>query len=147
MALDSSGLGDAIEAWFLAPEDDIAGNAAVFAAAMEGYAEDIVPASSAVSSAAGSLEAALVTAMGASDAAATATALEAAFLAFATAVGAGMAGFTPVPPPSPLGWAGLLAARPDTAEDAAANWAEAIDTWMQTGTATPAGGGAPVTWS
>ena len=59
-----------------------------------------------------------------------------------------MAGYTPTPPPGPVGFAArFAAASPATHAAAAAAMAGIIDTWMRTGSATPSGGGAPVAWS
>jgi hypothetical protein len=112
---------------------------------MESYAAGVVPASTAVPAAAGTLESALVGAFGGTTAPAD---LEGAFLAFATAVGAGMApAFVAVPPPAPVGFAAQLTTNQATKSAAASAFASSIDTWMRTGTATPSGGGAPVNWS
>jgi hypothetical protein len=119
--------------------------AAAWADAAEAWASAIVPASSAVSAAAATLETALNAAFGSGTVAAD---METAFLAFATTVGGGMAGFVPTPPPAPVGFSALFAlAHPATRQEGVDRFADAIDTWMRTGTATPSGGGSPVNWS
>lgn len=115
-----------------------------WADAMQAYAAAIVPASTTVAAAAATLSSALAGAFALPSAAA---AFDAAFLAFATTVGGGMAGFTPVPPPAPLGIATLLGTTQATHGAAAAAFATKIDTWMRTGTATPLPSGPPVNWS
>jgi hypothetical protein len=64
--------------------------------------------------------------------------MESAFTAFAAAVGLGMAGWTPVPPPGPVGFAGQFAQDPPPATHAAAAGviADLIDAWFTSGSAT-----------
>lgn len=149
MALDPAGLDVDLEALASSPGATIAACATLWADATESYAAAIEPPSTGVSSAAAALETALVSAFGNSDAASTASAMEAAFAQFAATVGAGMApAFTATPPPGEVGFAGLFAPPfPATHAEAAADVSSAIDAWMRTGTATPSGGGAPVNWS
>lgn len=148
MSLDKDDLQDDLEASFGAPGATAAACAAQWADAVGGYAGDVVPASTAVAVAQAALQAALALAFVGTDKATTATKMEAAFAAFGTAVGGGMAGFTPTPPASAVGFATLFAADPlpETNEDAADAFATAIHTWLKTGTATPLPSGAVVHW-
>jgi hypothetical protein len=74
--------------------------------------------------------------------------MESAFLTFATTVGAGMTGYTPTPPPAPVGFAAHFSApHPESHAEAAASIAPLIDTWLRTGTATPLPSGTPIPWS
>lgn len=75
--------------------------------------------------------------------------MEAAFSTFAAAVGAGMAGYTPTPPPSPVGFANLFQQPvPSTRTDAAEQFADLIHAWLTTGTSTlVAPPNTLVTWS
>lgn len=145
MALDDSGLESDLEDLFGDPPATIAACAAAWADAIEQYASGVVPASTTVTTAAATLETALVSAFGSSGGAAAL--METAFATFAASVGGGMAGFVPTPPPDLVGFALLGAEQPETHADAAGDWAEAIHAWMTTGTATPSIGGSPVTWS
>lgn len=155
MPLDVGGLQSDLASFFADPhvvlvgeELDVTASRAAcaqeWASCMQSYAAAIVPASTTVAAAAATLSSALAGAFAAPSAA---TPVDAAFLAFATTVGSGMAGFTPVPPPAPLGIASLLAVTRDTHAEAAAAFASHIDTWMRTGTATPLPSGSPVNWS
>src|SRR5690606_15765077 len=108
--------------------------AQAWADALEAYATAIVPPSTTVTAAAAALATALDGAFAQPSALA---AMETAFAAFAGAVGGGMAGYTPTPPPAPVGFASLVAGgNVDSHEDAAANWADLIDAWMTTGLST-----------
>ena len=150
MPLDPSGLEDDLEELAQSPGATIADCAQQWANAMQGYASGVVPASTQVAAAAATLQGALASAFASVDAATTAAAMEASFLAFATTVGAGMApAFVATPPPSPVGFAARFSAipKPATHAAAAASFGGAIDAWMRTGTATPSVGGAPVLWS
>jgi hypothetical protein len=150
MALDSAGLEDDLKELAETPGETIADCAQQWADALDGYATGIIPTSTQVTTAAAALQVALAAAFANVNAAATAAAMEAAFLTFATTVGAGMApAFVATPPPSPLGFATLFAAepKPETHADAASDFRSAIDDWMITGTATPSVGGSPVNWS
>lgn len=162
MPLDPDGLQDALEDFFAEPSvvlkpdgtADIPASKTACAnewgAIMADYAADIVPPSGTVSSAAATLAGALEAAFALPDTAAPA-AIDTAFLAFATAVGAGMAletpPFTPTPPAAPPGFASQLLTMQPTHAAAAAAFTLLIDTWMKTGTAVPAGGGPAVPWS
>lgn len=108
--------------------------AALWASAFGSYAGGVVPASTTVSAAQSALESALAAAFASPSALA---AMDTAFTAAATTIATGMAPtFTGVPPPAPIGWAALLAEPyPETAAEAAANIAGAIDVWMKTGSA------------
>lgn len=109
--------------------------AASWASAFGSYAASVVPASTTVSAAQATLQSALAAAFGSPSAAA---AMDSAFQAAALTIGTGMAPtFTAVPPPSPIGWATVLAAPYEaTAAGAATKVATAIHAWMLTGTAT-----------
>lgn len=113
--------------------------AAAWAAAVGAWATGIVPASPVVAAAQTALQATLATLFAtqratADDVTALAQDLEAAHLTFATAVGAGMAGFTPTPPTSAVNFADILTADPrETSQAAADAIADALDTWMRTG--------------
>lgn len=133
MTLDASGLETALED--LAPATKAAA-ASDWADAVELYAEDVIPASTAVSVAAATLETAIVSAFGQITAAATATALETAFAAFATTVATGMLPtHVATPPSSPVGFLALLQTIQLSQDDMATAWAAAIDAWAVTGTA------------
>jgi hypothetical protein len=127
----SSGLADG----FARPAADAAGCAAQWADAVKSHATAIVPASATVEAAAAALEGQLAEAFSAPSAI---SGMESAFAAFAAAVGGGMAGWTPVPPPGPVGFAAHFAQDPPPAthSDAAGEVASLVDTWMKTGSAT-----------
>ena len=126
------------------PPSTVAACAADWAAAVEAFALGVVPASATVAAARAALEASLVGAFGTTDAAPL---METAFAAFAVTVGGGMAGFVPTPPPAPIGLAAQFLVHPPTHAAAATAVATLVDTWMRTGSATPSGGGPPVSWS
>ena len=155
MPLDAAGLQSDLEAFFADPhivlvagEVDVTASrlacAREWADAMQAYAADIVPPSTTVVAAAAALKGSLASAFALPSAS---TAVDAAFLAFATAIGGGMAGFTPAPPLAPLSVATLLGATAATHADAATSFASTIDVWMKTGTATPIPSGPPANWS
>lgn len=155
MPLNPAGLQSALTSLFASPPVVMAGEEAdpaatraacaqQWASALQSYASGIVPASSTVAAAATALSSALSGAFASSSAAAP---FDAALLAFATTVGSGMAGFTPIPPPTPLGIATLLGTMQTNHAVAAAAWASHIDTWMRTGTAAPLPSGPPAPWS
>jgi hypothetical protein len=137
-------------------EEIASGNNATYAIAAEKWAEAmqtyvafIVPAATplSIATAGVALEIELEVAFATEDAA---SAMETAFLNFATTVGSGMAPpFIATPPPNPVGFATLFAASPPPATHAegAQDFTDAIDAWMKTGTAVPSGGGPPVFWS
>lgn len=110
--------------------------AQAWADAAQAWAAGIVPASTAVTAAAASLATALNSAFGGASSAAVASAMESAFLAFATAIGVGMAGYTPVPPPGPIGFSTLFATNASTRQAGVDKVADALDTWMRTGSST-----------
>lgn len=107
--------------------------AQAWADAAEAWADGIVPVSTTVSAAAATLASALDAAFGSSTVAAS---MESAFLAFATTVGSGMAGYTPVPPPGPIGFATMFLTNESTRQAGVNKVANALDTWMRTGTGT-----------
>jgi hypothetical protein len=146
MPLSAPGLQSDLESLFASPPATVAECGQAWADAVGAYASGVVPASTTVSAAQATLAGALASAFGTEDAASP---MDAAFQAFATTVGTGMApAFVATPPPSPVGFATLFAPPfPETHAAAAQKYATAIDTWARTGTATPSGGGAPVPWS
>ena len=145
MPLDVAALASGLEDVASNPPPGIAACAALWADAVEDWASEIVPLSTTVAVAREALETALVVAFSLPAAAAS---MEVAFLAFATTVGGGMAGYTPTPPPAPVGFATLFSVRRTSHADAAATVAGAIDTWMRTGIATlVAPPNTPVPWS
>ena len=103
---------------------------------MGSYTSSIVPPSTTVAAAQGTLQTALASAFAAPNAA---PAMESAFTTFATSVGLGMAGagFASTPPPGPVGFATLFSGpKPETHSAAALQISNAIDAWMRTGIAT-----------
>ncbi len=106
--------------------------AAKWADAMEAYAANVVPPSTAVVAAADALETALETAFATP---AAAPGMELAFTAFGAAIAAGMPpGATA--PPGPVGFAAQFAGpHPTTHADAGDQVGTIIDVWMRTGTA------------
>jgi hypothetical protein len=134
MPLDLSGLKANLASLGETPPATLAAAAQAWADAMASYAAGIIPASATVSAAATTLAGALVTAFGAP---AAAPGMESAFAAFAGTVGVGMAGFTAVPPPAPVGFAAQFAGPyPETHDEAGDQIGTLIDTWMKTGSAT-----------
>lgn len=124
------------------PLENAAQVAQVWAAAVGAWAAGIVPPSSTVSAAQATLEGTLAGLLATphasgAEVASLASSLEAAHLAFATAVGGGMAGYTPVPPVAPAGFLAILTASPrDTSQEAADEISDALDSWMRTGVST-----------
>jgi hypothetical protein len=131
MSLDAGGLADDLEA--IGPQPTIASAAAAWASAVGAYAAGIVPSSATVAAAAAALQTALATAFAAPNAA---PGMETAFGAFGVTLGGGMAGFTPTPPAGPVGFALLFTSPTGDASAAAQDVADAIHTWLTTGTAT-----------
>ncbi len=116
------------------PPPSIAECAQAWADAVQSYAAGVIPPSTTVAAAASALAGALVSAFGAP---AAAPGMESAFAAFAATVGGGMAGWLPVPPPAPVGFATQFAGpKPATHAAAASAVASLIDAWFRTGTAT-----------
>lgn len=148
MALSKASLKSALEAFFgnLPSPCTHAACAQEWADALEDYASDVVPPSSAAAAAGAALQAALAAAFATPAAAA---AMDAAFQTFATTLGAGMApAFVATPPATPVGWPTLMLPPFETTHAGAAQkMADAIDAWMKTGTAVPSGGGAAAPWS
>lgn len=148
MALNSPALQNGILAVCSAPANSSAGCAQQWADAVVDFAKIIVPA--VVPGTVEAAGAAMVATMtgGFSVPGGGAAAMESAFAAFALAVGAGMVGFVPVPPPRPVGFAALaVPPAPVSHADAAARAATLIDTWMRSGSATPVSGGPPILWT
>lgn len=146
MPLALSALKQGLERVFAAPPATHAACARGWADAVESYATGIVPPSTTVSAAASALASALSTAFQAPDAV---PGMESAFAAFGVALGGGMAGYAPVPPPAPVGFAQLfIAAKPETHADAATRVGDAIHAWLTTGVSTlVAPPNTPVPWS
>ncbi len=146
MPLSLSSLQSGLQSLFAAPPSDAAGCASGWSSAVQGWASGIVPPSSTVSTACGTLTGALTAAFLTP---AAAPLMEAAFAAFAVTVGGGMAGFAPTPPPAPVGFAAQFAGpKPPTHAAAASAIAGLIDSWMKTGIATlVAPPNTPVPWS
>lgn len=132
------------------PSQQRAAAAELWATAVGSYAGSVVPACTvpAATAAQTALQTAIATTFAGTDAATTAASLETAFLAYATALGAGMVpGFVATPPSEAVGFATLFTAPyPATHAAAAQRIADAIDTWLKTGTAVPSGGGPAVHW-
>lgn len=129
------------------PGASVADCAQAWADAVRDYAATVVPPSTAVAAAGLTLASQLTSAFALRPSAASA--MDVAFTAFAATLGAGMApAFVAVPPPAPVGFASLFA-KPFQATSAAAasHVATVLDTWMRTGTATPAAGGGPSPWA
>lgn len=146
MPLNPASLQSSLETLFAEPPPTAAECAQAWADAVQAYAAGIVPASTTVAAAAATMAGALTSAFNSPSAAA---AFDAAFLAFATTVAAGMLpAFAGVPPAAPLGVAAQLASTQPTHAAAAAAFASLIDLWMKTGTATlVAPPNTPVTWT
>lgn len=131
MPLDLPGLTSDLQDLFTSPPATREDCAQAWADAMASYAEGIVPPSAAVAGAAATLAGALVTAFGS---AAAAPGMESAFASFAVTVGGGMVGYTPTPPPSPVGFASQFAGGPQPTQAAAADaFANLIHGWLTTG--------------
>lgn len=144
MPLDKDGLASALTQVAADPPPTSAECAQAWADAMKAYAENIVPVSGAVSTAAGELASDLAAAF---NSGAAAPLMETAFSKFAGTVGGGMVGYTPTPPPAPVGFATqFLSPFPETHPEAGSAIADLVHGWMTTGKATPSGGGAPQDW-
>lgn len=115
---------------FKSPPGDEATAAAGWASAIQTLCAGIVPASTTVAAAAATLQGALA-GFNAPDA--TAGKTDAAMTAFAATVGGGMAGYTPTPPPAPLG---ISFSNTSDAQAAADAFIDAVDTWLKTGSST-----------
>lgn len=119
--------------------------AELWATAIGSYASGVVPPSATVSAAQGVLQTALAAAFVTP---AAAPLMEVAFLAFGASVGLGMApAFIAVPPAAPVGFVPFMLVMKPSRAAAMAQLAGLIDTWMKTGTATPALGGPVVQWT
>ncbi len=147
MPLNKQALQDGIEA--LAGAKTGTEAAAGWADALQAHFSGVVPASTTVAAATATFEVAMTAIMNGTDPASTITSLEAAFLAFATAVGLGMAPtFAGLPPPAPVGISALAAVMSTDVAASAAAWATAIDLWSKLGTATlVAPPFTPTTWT
>jgi hypothetical protein len=134
MSLDPDTMQTALETFFASPPPTAADCAAAWADALRALVVGIVPASTTVESACATLESQLAAAF---DTANAVPGVDAAFTAFAAALGLGMApAYTATPPAAPLGIASLLATSRETHAAAAAAFGAHIDTWLRTGTAT-----------
>lgn len=132
--LDLLAMTQALEQVFATPPESASDCARGWADAVAAYATSIVPPSATVGSATTALSSALSAAFQAPDAV---PGMEAAFAAFAVAVGGGMAGYAPVPPAAPVGFAALFTgAKPSTHAEAAAQVGNAIHAWLTTGVST-----------
>jgi hypothetical protein len=145
MALNVSGLKALLGALFASPPPTAADCADAWSTAMVAYAAAVVPPSLSVAGAKAVLTGSLVSAFSSPSAA---SAMESAFLAFATTVGAGMApAFVAAPPPGPVGFASQFGTNVPTHAQAAEEFGNLIHAWMTTASATPSGGGSPSPWS
>ena len=147
MALVKSQLANDLQAIFDDPPGDSSEAANLWGSAVGSYGSAVTPATVTGSDAQAALTGALVAAFADPNVDA-APAMETAFTAYGAAIGGGMApAFVAVPPAGPVGWASLFENTTDNTSQAANDVADAVDTWMKTGTATPSAGGAPVNWS
>ena len=146
MALNPSGLTSGLTTAFDSPGSSVASAAQGWATAVNNYVIAIVPPSITIAAATATLTSALASAFAVRPTAAPA--MEAAFLAFATTLGAGMApAFVATPPVGQIGFAAQFAgARPSSHAIAASQISALIDAWFRTGIATPIVG-PPVVWS
>jgi len=132
MTLNAGTLADNLQA--IGPQATVAGAAAAWASAVGSYAAGVVPVSTTAAAATATLQTALTTVFGWAQAA---YGMEIVFATFATTLGVGMAGagFTGAPPVGSVGFAALFATPVANAQDAAEAVANAIHTWMTSGTA------------
>lgn len=146
MPLNQAGLQSALQELAEGPGATTAACAQAWAEAIRDYTAGIIPPSTTLAAAATVLQASFAVAFSAPSAAAG---MEAALTTFGATLGGGMApGFVAVPPAAPVGLASLFVEPyPSTHADAALAVANAIDTWMRTGTAAATGGGAPAPWA
>lgn len=136
--LPPSLIGD-LTSLFSSPPDNNADCASLWASAMNSYTAGIIPASATVSAAATALEAELLAAFDIwfTGNSLSCDLLETAFANFALLVGTGMLAasqYAAVPPPGLVGFCDI--GTQSTHSAAAATFADKIDTWMKTGTAT-----------
>lgn len=144
--LDVQTLVDELSAFFGAAPPTYESCGKAWADAVGAYAVSVTPPSSTATAAAVQLG----TALGGAFAQPLApAAMESAFTAFGAALGGGMAGYVPTPPPGPVGFATAFAEpMPETQREAAERMAGLVDTWMRTGIATLAvPPGTVVPWS
>ncbi len=146
MPLNSSQLESSLESLFAAPPADAGGCGQGWADAVADYAAGLTPPSATVSAAAATLGGALGAAFASPSGIG---AMESAFAAFGASVALGQSpAFVGVPPAGAVGFAAQFGGpKPETHGAAASAVASLIHAWMQTGTATPSGGGAPINWS
>lgn len=146
MALSETQLKQAFKDIADSPPSTHAEAAELWADAIVNYAAGVVPPAVGVSALKGALVGVFT---GAFSSAAAAPLMEPAMAVFGAGVGLGMApAFVAVPPAGPVNFALLWVATTDNTDQAAADLAGAIDTWMKTGTATAiAPGSTPVNWS
>jgi len=146
MPLALPALTSQLQSLFASPPATRLACARAWADACTAHAIGIVPPSTTVTTAGDALAAALTTAFDSPNAA---PAMESAFAQFAAAVGLGMAGFVPVPPPGPVGFDPQFAGpKPATHADAAQQIGARIDAWLRTGISTMlAPPNTPIPWS
>lgn len=149
MALIQSTLSNSLNSLFSDPPDTALACARKWAEAMRDYTLSIVPPSTTVVPASELLASSLASVFQVStSAAATASAMEAAWAVYAVMVGAGMApSFVATPPSSLVGFSSLFSSTPLTHTEASASFALSIHIWMSTGLAVPASGGPSVPWT
>ncbi len=149
MPLIQSDLENSLVAFFEDPPETAALCAREWADAMRDYTLPIVPVSTTVVTAAEVLAATLTPVFETSlSEVVTASAMEAAWLVFATSVGLGMApDWSSTPPVGLIGFLPLFEARPLSHREAAHSFAQAIHRWMITGLATDTTSGVTVNWS
>jgi hypothetical protein len=134
MTLDKSGLKSNLENLFKDPPFEESACAKAWADAMNSYASAVGPPSTAVSTAATTLQG-LLAGFAAADQAASL--MESAFATFAGAVALGMATtYTGAPPTGNVGFADVFRSTSADPGARASTLADAIDTWMKTGKAT-----------
>lgn len=120
-----------------------------WADAMQAYLSSpgslLTPASTSITTALATFKSSLASAFATTSAASL---VDAAFATLAATIGSGMApAFVATPPAGNPGFASNITTTEASHALAAASWAERIDAWLKTGTATPAGGGAAVPWA
>ena len=150
MALDTPTLKTDLEALFAAPSLVASTLATQWSDAFDAWGGTVTPATSAATAAAATLNAALIPIFSSVGVPATKlAAMDTAFVAFALAIGLGMApAFTPVVPPATPGFgAEAVPPFPTTHLAASIKWGDFYDAWFKTGTATPSGGGPAIPWS
>lgn len=160
MALVKATLEAELLDFFAAPPVVMAGSSVDYAAsrsacaqkwadAMQKYLSSagsvLTPASTSITTSLATFKTSLASAFATASAAA---AVDTAFATLAASIGTGMApAFVATPPAGTPGFAANITTTEASHASAAASWADRIHTWIKTGTATPAGGGAAVPWA